>query len=103
MDRESNVGIMPDKTIDYARCNIQYGCGAGKGLIMLIESTATYCSKELDREIDRGDMEDSIDCGWLLLTERGPRKGIGHWDDFGIPLNGKNWGSGPYNLSKFGL
>ncbi len=103
IDRESNWAVMPDGTIDYARCNEAFGCGAGKGLIMLIESTAAYCSKKLGREIDRGNPYDAIDCGWQLLTENGPRKGIGHWDDFGKPLNGKRWGTGPYNLQEFGL
>lgn len=58
---------------DYDRCNREYGCGSGQGLIMLIVSTRDYCSKKLGREIKREDPYDSIDCGLWLLRNNGVR------------------------------
>lgn len=78
-------------------------CNAGQGLFMVIPSTERTCEKHFEKEMDMLDPYDNIDCGYWLLTARGARKGIGHWDNFGIPIKGKQWGSGPYNLAKFGL
>lgn len=84
-------------------CNRVSGCTAGQGHFQVIFSTERTCEKYFGREMSMLDSYDNIDCGVWLLTERGVKAGIGHWDNFGIPLNGKNWGSGPYQLSKFGL
>lgn len=88
------------------KCNetTVYGCGAGQGLTMVTKGTEKTCEKHFGREMDMINPYDNIDCGWWLLTDRGVKKGIGHWDNFGIPLsNGMQWGSGPYNLKSFGI
>ena len=57
------------------RCNEEYGCSAGDGLIQLIESTRQHCSDKLGREIDPMNDKDALECGaWLLANE-----GTGHW------------------------
>lgn len=57
------------------RCNFEYGCGAGQGLIQLIPSTARYCSKKLGRKISPTNLVDSLECGaWLIKNE-----GTYHW------------------------
>ena len=81
IDAESNWGILPDGTIDYGRCNLKEGCGSGQGLIQLIESTRKHCSKKLEREIDKTNPYDSIDCGNYLLEE----EGIQHWEQWSGP------------------
>ena len=63
------------------QCNVQFGCGSGKGKIQLIESTRKHCEKMLGRPIDAGDGKDSIDCGIYLLEQ----EGIQHWEKWSGP------------------
>ena len=83
IDNESNFGILPDGTTDYGRCNEQYGCGSGKGLIQLIEKTQRHCSQKLGTEILREDPFDSVDCG-IYLLEKDPGQ-ISHWEKWSGP------------------
>ena len=86
-----------------AICNTQYGCGAGQGFVGVVFSTERGCEAYFGREMDMLTARDNAMCGLHILTVKGIKKGIGHWDNFGIPLNGKQWGSGPYNLAEFGF
>lgn len=86
-----------------SQCSKSHGCRAGQGLFQVIPSTEKTCEAYFNREMDMLNEYDNIDCGFWLLTNKGVRSGIGHWDNFGIPLNGKQWGSGPYNLTEYGL
>ena len=56
-------------------CNFEYGCGAGKGYVQLIESTTNHCSKKLGRIIDPNNAVDNLECGAWLLANEGTR----HW------------------------
>lgn len=87
-------------------CNLTtiHGCKAGQGLAQVVPSTEIKtCEAHFERDMDMLNPYDNLDCAWWLLTDRGVRSGISHWDDmswrYGLP---RKWGSGPYNLKIFG-
>ena len=63
-------------------CNVEFGCGSGRGLTQIISSTERMCEEALGKELDVFNPEDNLECARWLLSQP---YGIKNWEPWSGP------------------